>query len=167
VDKTAPFLVPWRLDQGKRARDVNPEQPGLFHKRLSSLLSICPNGADIAFACQVAEGGLYYCKQDSPGRPARMTDWFCTHVAHHLGLATAECAVIEDELGNTYFASLHHSSSQDHFACQNFLATAQSDEVGGRSLITDLASLATPLEKSSKKQSLEIDASAQHKFRLN
>jgi hypothetical protein len=33
-------------------------------------------------------------------------------------------------------------------------------------LITDLARLATPLEKSSKKP-LSIDASAQHKFRLN
>jgi hypothetical protein len=80
----------------------------------------------------VREGGLYYCKQDSPGRPARMTDWFCTHIAQHVGFATAECAIIEDDEGSSFFGSLHHSSSQDTFVCQNFLATPQNDEVGGR-----------------------------------
>jgi hypothetical protein len=84
----------------------------------------------MAFTCAAINGGIYYCKQDTDGRPVRLTDWFCTKLAAHLGIATAECVVIEDSDFETYFGSQAHASTRDDYLLRKFLVTPQVDESG-------------------------------------
>jgi hypothetical protein len=105
-------------------------QPGLFPKRVSTKYPLRVQGADIAFVCEVAEGGTYYCKEDSRARSTRLIDWVCTRLADHVGVATALCAVVEDDDGQTYFGSLQHKSTSLGFSADAFLRKPRRGELG-------------------------------------
>lgn len=105
-------------------------QPSLYPKRVSTVYPSAPNGADIAFMCEVAEGGTYCCKADVGNRSVRLTEWICTRLAQHLGIATAECAVVENDRGETFFGSRHHRSTLDEFRLGNFLMQPHRGELG-------------------------------------
>jgi len=59
-----------------------------------------------------------------------MIDWVCTRLGSHVGIATAECAVVEDGEGETYFGSCQHKSTALHFTVDNFLRTPRRGELG-------------------------------------
>lgn len=127
-----PYLPPVAVGaiDGIGASPRGNVQPGLFPKRISTIYPGRPNGADIAFMCEVAEGGTYYCKSDRNGRQVRLTEWFCTRLAAHLGVATADCAILENENGESYFGSLHHKSTVQDFAVGDFLRSPRKGELG-------------------------------------
>lgn len=102
----------------------------LFPKRISTIYPHEVNGADIAFMCEVGEGGTYYCKDDRRLHPVRLTEWICTRLANDLGIATANCAIVQSENGDTYFGSRNHLSTAQDFELKNFLFRAQLDELG-------------------------------------
>lgn len=104
-------------------------QLGLFPKRISTVYPGKPNGADIVFMGEAAEGGTYFCKADQSGRLVRLTEWLCTRIAAHLGIATADCAVMELD-GETFFGSKNHHSTAAHFATNDFLRRPQKNELG-------------------------------------
>ncbi len=118
------------VDLGRGIPPTEIVQPSLFPKRVSTRYPLQPAGADIAFVCEVSEGGTYYCKDDTRGRPVRMTDWICTQLANHLGIATADCAIVEDESGNTYFGSLQDRSTALRFSADDYLRRPQKGELG-------------------------------------
>lgn len=130
MDKDVASLMLWSKNQGISMSGVGARQPGLFPKRLGTKYGTLHNGRDVAFTCEAEEGGTYVCKHDAAGQPARLNDWVGTKLASHLGIATAECAVVEDHDGQTYFGSLIHSSTQDDFLLKRYLSTPQADETG-------------------------------------
>jgi hypothetical protein len=105
-------------------------QPSLFPKRVSTTYPHQVRGADISFVCETSEGGTYYCKDDRNGRAVRLTDWIGTRLAKHLGIATAQCEVIENNAGETYFGSLQHRSTVLAFTADDFLRRPQRGELG-------------------------------------
>lgn len=119
---------PWQL--AKRERMEAADQPLLIFKRVSTPLPGMPNGKDIGFRCFTDDGGLYYCKDDKDGRPVRATEWMATHLAHHLGLSVAECAIIEDDSGQTYFGSRSPMSLASDIEVTRYLGTQKTDELG-------------------------------------
>lgn len=118
----------------KIARPMSADaQNSLYPKRVSTNYGKIVNGEHLAFVCEVAEGGIYYCKRDSALQQVRFTERFCTTLAAHLGIPTADHAVIEDSFGETYFGSLQHTSTLGDFELTHFLSTPQRDEIGAPS----------------------------------
>jgi hypothetical protein len=132
MDAYGSDLEAWRASVGTTPSGVIGQNQ-LFWKRVSTVYTSKPNGADIAFMCEVAEGGTYYCKEDSGPRTARLNEWFCTNLARHLGIPTAACAIIENDEGHTYFGSLRHHSTVDDFLVKKYLSTPRLDELGSHS----------------------------------
>lgn len=81
-------------------------QQDLFRPRVGTIFPGGPGGADIAFMCEAHQGGIYFCKEDRAGRPARATDWIGTHLAQVAAIATPECAVVEDPGPETHTSGL-------------------------------------------------------------
>jgi hypothetical protein len=106
------------------------DQPSLFRKRISTPLPGLPNGKDIGFRCFVEDGALYYCKDDKNGRPLRAIEWICTQLADHMGVSVADCAVIEDNEGSTYFGSRSPRSVADTAAVGQFMGAPATGELG-------------------------------------
>lgn len=107
-------------------------QPQLFHRRVSTRLPDSVKGQHLAFTCITDDGGFYFCKEDRNGHPARATEWLATRLARHVGIPTAECAVVEDaETGEQFFGSKRVPSIADSFAVSDFLNTPHSNELGG------------------------------------
>jgi hypothetical protein len=67
MDAYGSDLEAWRASVGTTPSGVIGQNQ-LFWKRVSTVYTSKPNGADIAFMCEVAEGGTYYCKEDSGPR---------------------------------------------------------------------------------------------------
>jgi hypothetical protein len=85
----------------------------------------------LAFGCIADDGAYYYCKIDTDNHPARAADWFGTRFASHLGLPTAQCAIIEDaEDGMEYFGSRLVPSLADRIAVGDFLLRPHNNELG-------------------------------------
>lgn len=102
----------FQAEYGSFSTDRLMEQGGLFPVRVRNRLAICPNGADIEFAAFGHDGRMYYAKGDRAGGPGRFTDALGTRLARHLGIATADHVILEDEDGtDTFFGSHHHSST--------------------------------------------------------
>lgn len=114
-----------------------PEKSGaqnsLFYRRIGTIYPTPSIGADLALYCEAVEGGSYYCKFDKDGRQIRATEWLCTHLAAHLGIATAECAILEDETGASYFGSRELISTASEFEVRDFLNHPSPNELGGPS----------------------------------
>ncbi|WP_418346518.1 HipA family kinase [Sphingomonas melonis] len=101
-------------------------EPSLFPVRASTIYPAPPNGADILFHCEGDRGGTYYCKGDHSGRQIRATEWFFTHLAHHVGFATPECAIVERRDANTsFFGSRQIASPASAMELHNLLMTPQ------------------------------------------
>ena len=107
-----------------------PLESQLIPHRVSTILPCLPNGADLSMLCIVDAGGMYYCKSDRDGRNIRASEWFSTHLASHLGFATAPCSVIENEVGETFFGSLDQGSTAGVFEAKDFLTIPQKNELG-------------------------------------
>lgn len=106
-------------------------QPTLYPSRITTIYPGGVNGADIKFLCEADQGGPYYCKSDKDGRLIRATEWLCTHLAAHLNIATADCAIIEDpQSGETYFGSRQIPSLASDTDLDAFLNTPQLGELG-------------------------------------
>ncbi|PAV92612.1 hypothetical protein WR25_06382 [Diploscapter pachys] len=106
-------------------------EPSLFPVRASTIYPAPPNGADILFHCEGDRGGTYYCKGDHSGRQIRATEWFFTHLAHHVGFATPECAIVERRDANTsFFGSRQIASPASAMELHNLLMTPQRGELG-------------------------------------
>ena len=118
------------VENGLSPRLGMSEQHGLFPKRISTIYPGPPNGAHIEFVCEVSEGGTYYCKSDKSGRSVRATELFCTRFADHLGVATADAAVVEDEIGRSFFGSRHDISTATDTRLSAFLTESHLNELG-------------------------------------
>lgn len=109
---------------------TRPEQKPLFYPRISTRLPERPIGKDLDCICIGDDGRIYYCKDDAPPRMVRATEWVGTKLAEHLGVAVAECSVLEDFNGQTFFGSRQPLSLADEFTLNRILQQAHSDEVG-------------------------------------
>jgi hypothetical protein len=105
------------------------EQTRLFHRRVTTPLPAQPNGQHVGFRCWT-DDGLYYCKDDQAGLFIRSTEWIATQLAHHLGIATAQCAIIETEDGQTYFGSRSPLSVADEVEVSRMLSLPATGELG-------------------------------------
>jgi hypothetical protein len=124
-----PSLIDWA---GAFPDSAPAFQTGLFHRRVSTRLPDAVQGRHLAFTCFTDDGSYFFCKEDRDGHPARATDWFATRLARHLGIPTAECAIIEDsETGEEFFGSRRLPSVADRFAVAEFLARPRNNELGG------------------------------------
>ncbi|MEO1969263.1 MAG: HipA family kinase [Sphingomonadaceae bacterium] len=105
-DYTEPFprRADWELAGSQPLSDRSIQAP-LFYARVSTRFPNSANGKDLSFNCFADDGHIYYCKDDSGPRPIRATEWICTQLARHLGIPAADCAVLEDENGDTFFGS--------------------------------------------------------------
>ena len=106
-------------------------EPSLFPLRISTIYPDLVNGADISFSCEADRGGTYYCKGDKGRRLIRATEWFCTHLAAHLGIPTPECAILEHpRTSETFFGSQQLSSLASDVELSTFLRNPQRGELG-------------------------------------
>ena len=107
-------------------------QSRLFHRRVSTRLLDSVQGQHLAFTCVADDGSYFFCKEDRNGHPARATDWFATRLARHIGIPTADCAIVEDgETGEEFFGSKRVPSMADRFAVADFLGSPHTNELGG------------------------------------
>lgn len=120
-------LSQWRNEQ---SRSILMEQPPLFNRRVSTPLPGQPNGQHIGFRCITDDGGFYYCKPDAGQSPIRATEWICTSLAEHLGIAVAAHAIIEDANGETFFGSRSPASVADDAEVARMLSTPAAGELG-------------------------------------
>jgi len=112
---------------------LSPEQQQrLFHRRISTRLPDSVVGRHLAFACIADDGGYFFCKVDAGDQhPARAAEWLSSRLARHVGLPTADCAIIEDLVdGTDYFGSKRLPSISDRFAVADFLDQPHRDELG-------------------------------------
>jgi len=115
---------------GRSASSKMGDQANLIPRRISTRYPSPPPGADITFWGEAWEGGTFYCKDDKDGRAIRATEWLLTSIARHVGLATADFSLIENDAGDTFFGSLQLPSSADRFEVQRFLSTSRVGELG-------------------------------------
>jgi hypothetical protein len=106
------------------------QQESFLNRRVSTRLPRFPNGKDIDFRCFADDGALYYCKDDKDGRPLRAIEWILTKLAEHLGLSVADCAVIEDDDGRTYFGSKSPSSVAAQVEVSRYMGSPVRGELG-------------------------------------
>lgn len=131
-DTSEPFkgtigLAAWRREM----TGIRPaEQRPLFNRRISTLLPGQPNGRHIGFRCIADDGQFYYCKDDQDGLPIRASEWICTGLAEHLGIATAARAIIENDLGQTFFGSRSPKSLADEAEVSRILSSPAKGELG-------------------------------------
>jgi hypothetical protein len=89
------------------------------------------SGRHLAFGCIADDGNYFFCKMDADGQPARATEWLATRLARHVGLPTADCAIVEDlDEGLDYFGSKLVPSISDKFAVTEFLTKRHQNELG-------------------------------------
>lgn len=106
----------------------DPSEPMLIPHRISTKFDP-PNGADIAFVA-LSSGRSFYCKDDKDGRPIRAVEMFCTRLAGEAGILTPDCAIVEDDIGRTYFGSIDVGSIASMFEVQAYLSSTTLSEVG-------------------------------------
>lgn len=97
----------------------------LFPLRISTRYDALVSGNDIAFCCDVQEGGFYYAKGDHSLRDIRATEWFATNLAKLLDIAVPDCAVLENSNGETFFGSRRIISVAAEFEARDYLLNAQ------------------------------------------
>lgn len=105
-------------------------QPSLFPLRITHKYPPDPIGTDIAFRCEAGSHGTFYAKDDSSGRPVRATEFVATKFAENVKIAVADCAVLEDENGETFFGSQSHISTAENFVLNGHLRTPKKNELG-------------------------------------
>lgn len=105
------------------------EQSRLFHRRVTAVLPAQPNGQHVGFRCWT-DDGFYYCKDDQFGQYIRSIEWLATQLAQHLGIATAQCAIIEAKDGQTYFGSRSPASVADDVETSRMLSLPATGELG-------------------------------------
>ncbi|OYY77406.1 MAG: hypothetical protein B7Y43_11080 [Sphingomonas sp. 28-62-20] len=120
-------LSPWN---GEGLRVPSLQQESFLNRRLSTRLPGFPIGKDIEFLCLADDGALYYCKGDKDGQPLRAIEWIFTNLAEHLGLSVADCAVIEDYDGQTFFGSRSPSSVADQVEVNLYIGSPSRGELG-------------------------------------
>jgi hypothetical protein len=106
-------------------------QARLFHRRVSTRFPDAAVGQHLAFGCIADDGNYFYCKDDLDGRLVRATEWIATRLARQVGIATAECVIIEDmESGRQLFGSKQLPSMADRFAVADYLSRPHPNELG-------------------------------------
>ena len=130
MDTKFPPPIGWKRPSGNRVPE-SMAQKSLLPLRFRTIYPHLTNGADLSFVCEAEVGGTFYCKDDKSGRSIRSTEWFCTRLASHVGILTADCAVMESaEDGKTYFGSLSHLSTASMFEVRDFLTQPHKGELG-------------------------------------
>jgi len=76
------------------------------------------------------DGHYFFCKEDLDGHPVRASEWLATRLAARVGIAAADCAVMTDDDGETYFASKLVPSMADRVILDQFLMTPRPNELG-------------------------------------
>jgi hypothetical protein len=110
-------------------------QSRLFHRRVSTRFPNAAQGRHLAFGCIADDGWYFYCKEDRDGLPVRATEWMATRLARLCGIATADCAIIEDpSTGEELFGSRQPDSVADRFTVAAFLSQTHTNELGEVSL---------------------------------
>lgn len=124
------YSLPIRAD-GTSVPLHMPAEPSLFPLRVSTRYPDEVTGGDVLFRCEADKGGTYYCKGDKDGRSIRATEWLLTHLARHLGIATPDCAILEDPYsGETLFGSRQVEAPASRFEVSAYLTTPQLNELG-------------------------------------
>lgn len=131
MDRRIELPMRYSGQYGTLSDDQVSPQIDLFSTRVRDKLPGRPNGADLVFVGHGDDGRLYYCKGDKSGRPVRFIEAVSTRLARHLGIATSNFCILEDDsLSESFFGSQYHiSTAQDHQRTQ-ILITPSKSELG-------------------------------------
>lgn len=113
----------WRLSQAGES---------LFAPRITTQLPTPPTGRDLSAVGFFDDGAYYFCKDDDGHRPIRATEMLFYVLAEHVGIATAQCEVVEVD-GRLLFGSKKSPSIVDEKEVARFVSQAARNELGGRS----------------------------------
>lgn len=108
----------------------NVSEPALLPDRISTIHDNVAQGADLKFFCTTVSGHNFYVKSDSRQLPIRATEYLLYSLARHLEINVPDFAVLENDLGETFFGSKTVFSSASIIDAKYLMTRPSINELG-------------------------------------